>query len=111
MVVRLEIKLVNGVKINNMKFKVINEESKRVMAMNLDIDEARSIARTNNKINKTDIFTISLQTEEINYHPPHKNGEVVTELIDKEIRQFITIMTDNYPNDTDLGAEIRKYIT
>jgi hypothetical protein len=93
-----------------MKFKVINEDSKEVIAVNLDIDIARKIARAYNRTHKADIFMISSQAEEMSYIPPHKNGEVITELIDREIRQFITIMTDNYPNDTELGAEIRKYI-
>lgn len=108
MVVHLEIKLVNGIKIYNMKFKVINDNTGEVIKSNLTIYEARKISRELNAL-EVDYFYITCnQKEEVKDNI--RNGEVVTELIDREIRQFITIMTNNYPNDTDLGAEIRKYV-
>jgi len=92
MVVLMEIKLANGVKqikIKTMKFKVINDENNRVIAMNLDIDVARKIAKTYNKKHKTDVFTISSQLE-------------------VNMERLLNDMIKQYPNDADLGAEIRK---
>ena len=88
----MEIKLVNGIKqikIKTMKFKVINDENNRVIAMNLDIDVARKIAKTYNKKHKTDVFTISSQLE-------------------VNMERLLNDMIKQYPNDADLGAEIRK---
>jgi len=87
-----------------MKFKVINEENNRIIAMNLTIDVARKIARAYNTKHKTDIFTISSQ-----FDPPHRNGEEISELIKREIKQFLTEMIKKHPNDASLGAEIREY--
>ena len=98
-----------NINIFRMKFKVINDNTGEVIKSNLTIYEARKISRELNAL-EVDYFYITCnQKEEVKDNV--RNGEVVTELIDREIRQFITIMTDNYPNDTDLGAEIRKYIT
>ena len=97
MVVHMEIKLVIGVKqikIKDMKFKVINEENDKIMAMNLDIHEARKIARAHNTEHKSDIFTISSQLE--------VNMERLLNV------KSIKWMIKQYPNDADLGAEIRK---
>ena len=92
MVVHMVIKLVIGVKqikIKTMKFKVINDENNRVIAMNLDIDVARKIARAYNKKHKSDIFTINSQLE-------------------VNMERLLNDMIKQYPNDADLGAEIRK---
>ena len=103
-----------------MKFKVINNSTKKVAKSNLTIHEARKIAYDLNKL-EVDYFYITCNNIKISNVSEEdwigvgggniRNGEVVTELIEREIRQFITIMTNNYPNDTELGAEIRKYIT
>ena len=102
MVVHMEIKLVIGVKqikLKDMKFKVINDENNRIIAMNLDIDEARKIARAYNKKHKTDIFTISSQ-----FDLPHRNGEEISEVI----KRLLSDMINQYPNDASLGEEIRR---
>ena len=91
-------------KIKSMKFKVINDENKRVIAMNLTIDVARKIAKAYNKKHETDIFTINSQ-----FDPPHRNGEEISEVIKREIKQFLAEMIKKHPNDANLGAEIRKY--
>ena len=98
------IKPVTGVKINTMKFKVINERKNRVVAMNLDIHEARKIARAHNAKQNTDMFTINSQLDK-----PHRNGEEISEVIKREIKELLTNMINQYPNDASLGAEIRKY--
>ena len=106
MVVHMEIKLVIGVKqikIKDMKFKVINEENNKIIAMNLDIDEARLVARANNRKYKTDIFTISSQLEK-----PHRNAEEISKVIKREIKELLTNMINQYPNDASLGAAIRE---
>ena len=87
-----------------MIFKVINDENKRAVATDLTIDVARKIARSYNTKHKTDIFTISSQ-----FVPPHRNGEEISEVIKREIKEFLTKMINKYPNDATLGAEIRKY--
>ena len=102
----MEIKLVIGVKqikIKDMKFKVINEEHNRIVGMNLTIDAARKLAKKLNTNNKTDVFTINSQ-----FDPPHRNGEEISEVIKREIKEFLTKMINKYPNDASLGAEIRK---
>ena len=113
MVVHTEIKHVNGV---NMKFKVINEEHNRIVGMNLTIDAARELAKKLNTNNKTDIFTINSQLDK-----PYRaefissakrvahNGEEISEVIKREIKEFLDKMMKKYPNDATLGAEIRKY--
>ena len=91
MVVHMEIKLVIGVKqikLKDMKFKVINEETKEIVERNLTIKEARKIAWGLNTSNKVDYFYISLE----------KGIEL------KDIKYLI----NKYPNDADLGAEIRR---
>ena len=91
MVVHMEIKLVIGVKqikIKDMKFKVINEETKEVVERNLTIQKARKVAWSLNTSNKVDYFYISLE----------KGVEL------KDIKFLI----NKHPNDADLGAEIRK---
>lgn len=98
-----------------MKFKVINDSTKKVAKSNLTIHEARKIAHDLNKL-EVDYFYITCNQKDkedwVGVGGGNiRNGEVVTELVEREIRQFITIMTNNYPNDADLGAEIRKYIT
>ena len=93
-------------KLKTMKFKVINDENKRVIAMNLTIDVARKIARAYNKKHETDIFTINSQTH---WESNPKNGEEISEVIKREIKQFLAEMIKKHPNDTNLGAEIRKY--
>ena len=100
----MEIKLVTGVKIKTMKFKVINERKNKVVAMNLDIHEARKIARAHNTKHKSDMFTINSQLEK-----PHHNGEEISEVIKREIKDFLTKLIKKHPNDASLGAEIRKY--
>ena len=87
-----------------MKFKVVNDENKRAVAMDLTIDVARKIARDYNNKHKTDIFTISSQ-----FDPPHRNGEEISEVIKREIKEFLDKMMKKHPNDASLGAEIRKY--
>ena len=87
-----------------MKFKVVNEENDRIIAMNLDIHEARKIARAHNTEHKSDIFTISSQLDK-----PHRNGEEISEVIKREIKDFLTKLIKKHPNDASLGAEIRKY--
>ena len=112
----MEIKLVTGVKINTMKFKVINERKNRVVAMNLDIHEARKIARAHNTEHKSDIFTISSQLDKpycAEFISSAKrvahNGEEISEVIKREIKDFLTKLIKKHPNDASLGAEIRKY--
>lgn len=95
-----------------MKFKVINERKNRVVAMNLDIHEARKIARAHNTEHKSDIFTISSQLDK-----PYRaefissakrvahNGEEISEVI----KRLLSDMINQYPNDASLGAAIRKY--
>ena len=99
-----------------MKFKVINERKNRVVAMNLDIHEARKIARSHNAKQNTDMFTINSQLDK-----PYRaefissakrvahNGEEISEVIKREIKELLTNMINQYPNDASLGAEIRKY--
>jgi len=87
-----------------MKFKVINEEHNRIVGMNLAIDAARELAKKLNTNNKTDIFTINSQ-----FDPPHRNGEEISEVIKREIKELLTNMIKKHPNDASLGAEIRKY--
>ena len=91
MVVHMEIKLVIGVKrikLKDMKFKVINEKTKETIERNLTIKEARKIAWGLNTLNKVDYYYISLE----------KGIEL------KDIKYLI----NKYPNDADLGGEIRK---
>ena len=91
-----------------MKFKVINDNTGEVIKSNLTIYEARKISRELNAL-EVDYFYITCnQKEEVKDNV--RNGEVVTELVDREIKQFITKMINEYPNDTNLGAAIRKYI-
>ena len=86
-----------------MIFKVINDENKRAVATGLTIDAARKLAKKLNTNNKTDVFTINSQ-----FDPPHRNGEEISEVIKREIKEFLTKMINKYPNDATLGAEIRK---
>ena len=87
----MAIKLVNGVKQikqKTMKFKVINEETKEIVERNLTIKEARKVAWSLNTSNKVDYFYISLE---------------------KDIKlKDIKYLINKYPNDADLGAEIRR---
>jgi hypothetical protein len=71
-----------------MKFKVINEKTKEVVERNLSIHKARKVAWSLNTSNEVDYFYISL--------------EKGIELRD------IKYLLNKYPNDADLGAEIRK---
>jgi hypothetical protein len=99
-----------------MIFKVINDENKRVIAAGLTIDVARKIARSYNSKHKTDIFTISSQLDK-----PYRaefissakrvahNGEEISEVIKREIKEFLADMINHYPNDASLGAAIRIY--
>ena len=91
MVVHMEIKLVIGVKqikLKDMKFKVINEKTKEIVERNLTIKEARKVAWNLNTSNKVDYFYISLE---------------------KDIKlKDIKYLINKYPNDADLGAEIRR---
>ena len=87
-----------------MIFKVINDENKRAVATGLTIDVARKIARSYNSKHKTDIFTISSQ-----FDPPHRNGEEISGVIKREIKELLTDMINQHPNDASLGAAIRKY--
>ena len=68
---------------NTMKFKVINDENKRVVAMNLTIDVAREIAKAYNTKHKTDIFTINSQLDQ-----PYKNGEEIDDLVNRIRKAF-----------------------
>ena len=84
--------------------------------MNLDIHEARKIARSHNAKQNTDMFTINSQLDK-----PYRaefissakrvahNGEEISEVIKREIKELLTNMINQYPNDASLGAEIRKY--
>jgi GMP synthase PP-ATPase subunit len=104
----MEIKLVNGIKIYNMKFKVINDNTGEVIKSNLTIYEARKISRELNAL-EVDYFYITCnQKEEVKDNI--RNGEVVTELVEREIQRFLSKLTNQYPNDANLGAAIRKYI-
>ena len=87
-----------------MIFKVINDEHNRIVGMNLTIDAARKLAKKLNTNNKTDIFTINSQ-----FDPPHRNGEEISEVIKREIKELLTDMINQHPNDASLGAAIRKY--
>ena len=91
MVVHMEIKLVIGVKqikLKDMKFKVINEKTKEIVERNLTIKEARKVAWNLNTSEKVDYFYISLE---------------------KDIKlKDIKYLINKYPNDADLGAEIRR---
>jgi len=87
-----------------MKFRVINEKTKEVIAKDLTIREARELAWGVDGDDKADHY-ISTQREE----QPHRNGEVVSDVVDREINKLLTRMMDQYPNDATLGAEIRKY--
>ena len=96
-----------------MKFKVINDENNRIIAMNLTIDVARKIAKAYNKKNETDIFTINSQADYVarsgkNHGSPYKNGEEMSEVIKIEIKQFLAEMIKKHPNDASLGAAIRE---
>ena len=91
MVVHMEIKLVIGVKqikLKDMKFKVINEKTKEIVERNLTIKEARKVAWNLNTSEKVDYYYISLE---------------------KDIKlKDIKYLINKYPNDADLGAEIRR---
>ena len=89
MVVHMEIKLVTGVKINTMKFKVINERTKEVVGSGLAIHGAREVARKYNLTEKVDYFYIKEEKE-----------------LDLDSLKYLI---KKYPNDANLGAEIRKY--
>jgi hypothetical protein len=84
-----------------MKFKVINERTKEVVGSGLAICAAREVAKKYNNIEKVDYFCIKEQK-------PHKNGEEISEVIKREIKELLTNMINQYPNDASLGAEIRK---
>ena len=78
----------NKLKIKDMKFKVINEETKEIVERNLTIQKARKVAWNLNTSNKVDYFYISLE----------KGIEL------KDIKYLI----NKYPNDASLGEEIRR---
>jgi hypothetical protein len=85
-----------------MKFKVVNERTKEVVGSGLDIHGARVLKRKYNTTEKVDYFWIQEQK-------PHKNAEEISEVIKREIKELLTNMINQYPNDASLGAEIRKY--
>ena len=89
-----------------MKFKVINERTKEVVGNGLAIHGAREVARKYNITEKVDYFYIQEQKE---LDKPHRNGEEISEVIKREIKELLTNMINQYPNDASLGAEIRKY--
>jgi hypothetical protein len=80
--------------------------------MNLTIDAARELAKKLNTNNKTDIFTINSQFDAGTHEfmlGPHRNGEEISEVIKREIKELLTDMINQYPNDASLGAAIRIY--
>ena len=85
-----------------MKFKVVNERTKEVVGSGLTIHGAREVARKHNVTEKVDYFYITEQKL-------HKNGEEISKVIKREIKELLTNMINQYPNDASLGAEIRKY--
>ena len=89
-----------------MKFKVINERTKEVVGSELDIHGARVLKRKYNTTEKVDYFYIQEQKE---IDKPHRNGEEISKVIKREIKELLTNMINQYPNDASLGAEIRKY--
>ena len=101
-----------------MKFKVINERTKEVIGSELDIHGARVLKRKYNTTEKVDYFYIQEQKE---LDKPYRaefissakrvahNGEEISEVIKREIKELLTTMINQYPNDASLGAEIRKY--
>ena len=88
-----------------MKFRVIKEKTGEVIAEDLTIREARELAWGVDGDDKADHY-ISTQREE----QPHRNGEVVSDVVDREIKSLLNRMMDQYPNDATLGSEIRKYM-
>lgn len=87
-----------------MKFKVIKEKTGEVVAKDLTIREARELAWGVDGDDKAEHY-ISTQREET----PHRNGEVVSNVVNREINKLLTRMMDQYPNDASLGAAIRIY--
>ena len=100
-----------------MKFKVINERTKEVVGSGLAIHGAREVARKYNVTEKVDYFYIKEQKE---VDKPYRaefissvkrvahNGEEVSSVIKREIKQFLTKLIKKHPNDTSLGAAIRE---
>ena len=101
-----------------MKFKVINERTKEIVGSGLAIHGAREVAKKYNETEKVDYFYIKEQKE---LDKPYRaefissakrvahNGEEISEVIKREIKELLTNMINQYPNDATLGAEIRKY--
>ena len=89
-----------------MKFKVINERTKEIVGSGLAIHGAREVAKKYNETEKVDYFYIKEQKE---LDKPHRNGEEISEVIKREIKEFLDKMMKKHPNDASLGAEIRKY--
>ena len=88
MEVLMEIKRVTGVKIKNMKFKVINERTKEVVGSGLAIHGAREVAKKYNITEKVDYFYIQEEKK-----------------LDLDSLEYLI---KKYPNDADLGNAIRK---
>tara|TARA_R110000744_G_scaffold226381_2_gene344744 strand:+ start:720 stop:1001 length:282 start_codon:yes stop_codon:yes gene_type:complete len=88
-----------------MKFKVINDKSKEVIESNLTVMQAREMAWSLNKSEDVDHFYVSSKPEET----PHRNGEVVSNVVKREIKELLSDMMNQYPNDASLGAAIRVY--
>ncbi len=84
-----------------MKFKVINERTKEIVGSGLAICAAREVAKKYNNIEKVDYFYITEQKLP-------KNGEEISKAIKREIKELLTKMINQYPNDASLGAEIRR---
>ncbi len=72
-----------------MKFKVINERTKEVVGSGLAIYGARELAKKYNVTEKVDYFYIKEEKE-----------------LDLDSLKYLI---KKYPNDANLGAEIRKY--
>jgi len=88
MEVLMEIKRVTGVKIKNMKFKVINERTKEVVGSGLAIHGAREVAKKYNITEKVDYFYVQEEKK-----------------LDLDSLEYLI---KKYPNDADLGNAIRK---
>ncbi len=72
-----------------MKFKVVNERTKEVVGNGLAIHGAREVAKKYNLTEKVDYFYIKEEKE-----------------LDLDSLKYLI---KKYPNDANLGAEIRKY--
>jgi len=88
MEVLMEIKRVTGVKIKNMKFKVINERTKEVVGSGLAIHGAREVAKKYNITEKVDYFYVQEEKK-----------------LDLDSLEYLI---KKYPNDADLGSAVKK---